>query len=126
MLAILSLAFTTGAACGLAQVRLWALVPIIIAFSAVAVVIGSSLGLTYGEITLVLFAALTALEGAYLIGVVLVEEIARHQPSERLLAKQELLHTVQMAIGDELRVYFAPPGDLPRQLRATLEILASR
>jgi hypothetical protein len=126
MLTILSLAIVAGVACGLAEVRLWALVPVAIVFSIVAIVIGSSLGLNYSQVTLALLAALMAMEAAYLIGVAVVEETAQHKFSEILHAKQERLHRMQLAIGAELRVYFAPPEDLPQQLSARLEILASR
>jgi hypothetical protein len=125
MLAVLSLAIVAGVACGLDQVRLWALVPVAIDFSIVAIVIGSSFGLNYSQLTLALLAALMAMEAAYLIGVAVVEGTAQHKFSKILPAKQELLHRVQLAIGDELRVYFAPE-DLPQQLSARLEILASR
>jgi hypothetical protein len=118
MLMILSLAFATGAACGLAQVRVWALPPIIFFFLLVAFAIGSAMDFSLGRITLALFADLIVMQVAYLIGAALSEITLRHP--------QVALSPVQRAIADELRDYFLPPNDLPQQLRDKLAALQSR
>ena len=124
MLAVLSIACAAGAACGLARLKVWALIPASTIFAVIAVVFGSSLGLTGGRIVLIVFAVLMLLQVSYLIGAVLSETPARHQVSHRLPAERELLWTVQMAIADELRVYFGPSlDDVPQQLRAMLVML---
>jgi len=118
MLMILSLAFATGAACGLARVRVWALPPIIFVFLLVAFAISSSMDFALGRITLALFAAFIVMQLAYLIGAALSEMTLRH--------RQAALSPVQSAIADELRDYFLPPSDLPQQLRDKLAALQSR
>jgi hypothetical protein len=124
MLALLSIACAVGAACGLARLKVLVLIAASAIFAAIAVVLGSNLGLTGDRIILVVFSVLMLLQVSYLIGAVLSEMPARHQVSDRLPGKRELLWTVQMAIADELRVYFAPPLDeLPQQLRAKLAML---
>ena len=126
MLMILSLAFATGAACGLTQVRVWALFPIIVIFLLVAFVIGSSMDLTLGKITLVLLVAWMLTQVAYLIGAALFAMTPRHQRADGLPPKQAPLSAaVQKAIADELRVYFVPPNDLPQQLSDRLVALQS-
>jgi hypothetical protein len=124
MLALLSIACAAGAACGLARLKVWALIPASVSFAVIAVVLGSNLGLTGGRIILIVFAVLMLLQVSYLIGAVLSETPTRHQVSDRLPGERELLWTVQMAIADELRVYFAPSLDeVPQQLRAKLAML---
>jgi hypothetical protein len=118
MLMIVFLAFATGAACGLARVRVWVLPPIMFVFLLVVFAIGSSMDFALGRITLDLFAAFIVMQVAYLIGAALSEMTLRHQ--------QVALSPVQRAIADELRDYFLPPDDLPRQLGDKLAALQSR
>jgi hypothetical protein len=101
----------SGAACGLARLKVWAVIPASTIFAMIAVVLGFYLGLTGGRIVLVVFAVLMLLQVAYLIGAVLSDAPTRRQVSHRLPVERELLWTAQMAIADELRVYFAPPLD---------------
>lgn len=124
MLAVLSFACATGAACGLARLKVWALIPASTIFVMIAVGLGSYLDLTWGRIALIVFAVLMLLQVAYLIGAVLSGRPTRHQVSDCLPAERELIRIVQMAIADELRVYFAPSlEDVPQQLRAKLAML---
>jgi hypothetical protein len=118
MLMIFSLAFATGAACGLARVRVWALPPIIFVLLLVAFAVGSSMDFAPGRITLALFTAFIVMQVAYLIGAAHSEMTLRHQ--------RAALSPVQSAIADELRNYFQPPNDLPQQLRDKLAVLQSR
>lgn len=127
MWVVLTLAFAMGAGLGLARLRVWALIPAAITSFLITAIIGSGLGLTLGRIPLVLFAVFTLLQVAYLIGAVLADVPERQRVSDGVPAQQELLRTVQMAIADELRVYFAPSlDDVPQQLRAKLAMLESR
>jgi hypothetical protein len=114
MLIILSLAFATGAACGLAQLKVWALFPIIVGFLLVAFVIGSSMDLTLGKITLVLLVACMMIQVVYLIGTAIFGMTPRQQLSDDSRPKQGPLSAIQKAIADELQVYFVPPDDLPQ------------
>ena len=124
MLALLSIASAAGAACGLARLKVWALIPASTIFAVIAVALGSSLGLPGGRIILIVFSVLMLLQVSYLIGAVLFETPTRHRVSDRLPGERELLWTVQMAIADELRAYFAPSLDeVPEQLRAKLAML---
>jgi len=124
MLTLLSIACAAGAACGLTRLKVWALIPASTIFAVIAVALGSNLGLPGGRIILIVFAVLMLLQVSYLIGAVLSETPTRHRVLDRLPGERELLWTVQMAIADELRVYFARSLDeVPQQLRAKLAML---
>ena len=106
------------------RLKVWALIPASTIFAVIAVALGSNLGLPGGRIILIVFSVLMLLQVSYLIGAVLSEMPTRHRVSDRLPGERELLWTVQMAIADELRVYFARSLDeVPQQLRAKLAML---
>jgi hypothetical protein len=110
---------------GLARFQAWALVPISIASSLIAVIIGFSLDLGLVWTALVVVAAVSLLQISYLICAILyADSPQRHQAPYQLPAKRQPLSSIQKAIAKELRVYFAPPDNI--QLRAQLAILEDR
>ena len=122
--AILWLAFATGAALGLARRKVWTLFPAIIISSVIVVLVGSGLGLRWGEIAFLLVGVVTLVQVAYLIGTVLSESPRRSHISDHLPDEEELLRIVRTSIADELPGYFVPPlNDLTPQLRNKLALL---
>ena len=126
MLVVLSLAFAAGAACGLARLKVWALIPATIIFSLLAAIGGASFGLGLGRTVLVLFCAVTLLQVSYLIGAAFSD--APQRISVHIPPKQELLRTAQTAIAQELLAYFEPVplDDVPPQLSNKLTLLETR
>ena len=128
MLAILSLAFAAGLACGLARLKVWVLISATIIFSLLAAIGGASFGLGLGRTAIVLFCVVTLLQVSNLIGATLSDAPKPQRVSDQIPPKQELLRMVQTAIAQELRAHFepAPLDDAPRQLRNKLALLETR
>lgn len=128
MLAVLSLACVAGAACGLARLKVWAIIPASTIFSLIVVILGSYLGLRWGRIALTVFSVLMLLQVSYLVGAVLSDAPKPQRVSGHVPPKQELFRTVRTAIAQELRVHFelVPFDDVPPQLRNKLALLETR
>jgi hypothetical protein len=89
MLAVLSLAFAAGAACGLARLKVWAILPVSTIFLLIVVILGSYLGLTWGRIALIVFAVLMLLQVSYImVGAVLSEVPTGQRVSDREPARR--------------------------------------
>jgi hypothetical protein len=125
MLPILLCSLAVGTACGLAAIKVWAIVPMTAIFCAIALVVGFSLGLTSDQIAVGLFASLISLQIAYLAGIILRGERAPRQLSKRVSARPEMLRVMQRAIAVELPDYFTLPDELTPQVRAKLVSLTS-
>lgn len=128
MLAVLSFACATGMGLGLTRLRVWAIIPPSAIFALVVVIFGSHLGLTWTRLALIAFAVLMVLQVSYLLGAVLSATPIRQAASARVPAKQELIHSVQTAIAEELPSYFEalPLDDMPPQLHNKLALLDPR
>jgi len=97
MLALLLVACATGLGCGLARLKVWALIPASNVFGVIAVVLGSYLGHTVGGIALTAFLGLTLLQVAYLIGTVVSDTPTRHR-----YVKEKGHHSICEAAGVRL------------------------
>lgn len=123
MLTVLLLACVAGVIFGLARFQAWALVPIVFLSSLIVSILGFRLDLGLVRTAFAVVAANALVEFAYLIGAALYAEVPKHQElPDRLPSNGRRLNTIQMAIA-ELGGYFAPPDDMPQQLRAKLAIL---
>jgi hypothetical protein len=112
------LAFVVGGVFGLSKVRVWGLLLIGFVFAPAVFAVGFVMHFTLGWIALGFFVSLILLQAAYLSAIAVSEIMLRE--------KQVPLSPVQWAIADELRDYFLPPNDLPKQLRDKLSVLQSR
>jgi len=105
---VLSLACLAGTGIGLAQLKVWAVVPTSLIFMLIVVTFGAYSDLTWGRIALIIFCVLSTLQISYLIGSALSEAPQAQRISDRMPERQELIHAAQVAIGEELRAYFLP------------------
>ena len=112
MIAILLVAVAAGAACGLARLKVWALIPATAIYSMIAIIEGIVTGLGAGAIALTLLIGATFLQLFYLIAWIFLEEPAL---APRPL-RPELVRVMQSAIGQELRMRYRLPQDLPQEL----------
>jgi hypothetical protein len=123
MLTILLCSSAFGAACGATRVRVWTLVPIITIFCVMALLFRFSGSLTSDQAAIGLFVSLIFLQSSYLICAILRAEKSSHRLP---IGSASLgpLSVMQRAIADEFADYFAPPDELPVNLRAKLATLA--
>jgi hypothetical protein len=115
----------TGLALGLARLKVWALIPATIVLSLTAAIGGVVFGLRWGTIALIVIAAVTILQSSYLIGG-LLSEAPSPRAAPRTSLRPDLIRAAQLAIGEELRIEFERPYELPRQLRTRMKQLAVR
>ena len=113
MIAVLLVTLTAGAACGLARLKVWALIPATAICSMITVIEGIVTGLGAGTIALTLVIGATFLQVFYFIGWVLSQELKRPAPRS---SRPELVRAMQSAIGQELRMHYGLPQDLPQEL----------
>jgi hypothetical protein len=126
MIAVLLLvAVAAGAACGAARLKVWALIPAAAIYSMITITDGIVTGLGAGTITLTVFIGATFLEFFYLVGCVLFEEQERPAPAPRSL-RPEFVRAMQSAIGQELRMRYPLPQDLPPELGDRVAQLTAR
>ena len=124
MIAVL-LAIAAGAACGLARLKVWALIPATAIYSVMAVIEGIVFGSSTGTITLMLLVGAAFFQLFYLIGGLLSQQQKQPGLARRLL-RPELVRAMQSAIGQELRVRYRLPQDLPHELAARVTQLTVR
>jgi hypothetical protein len=115
----------TGLALGLARLKVLALIPATIVLSLTAAIGGVVFGLRWGTIALIVIAAVTILQSSYLIGG-LLSEAPSPRAAPRTSLRPDLIRAAQFAIGEELRIEFERPHELPRQLRTRMKQLAVR
>jgi hypothetical protein len=125
LIALLLVAVAAGATCGLARLKILVLIPVTTIFLAVTVIEGRANGLGMGTIVLMLFVGATFSQAGYLIGWLLFEERELPAPRPKALPP-ELVHAMQSAIGEELRMRYPLPQDLPPQLRVRMAQLKAR
>jgi hypothetical protein len=131
MITILLVAVAAGVACGRAQLNVWALIPATVIYSMITVIQGIFTGLGAGTIILTLFIGATFLQLSYLIACVLFQQQKRPAPAQRRapaprLSRLELARAIQSTIGQELRMHYTLPQDLPRELAARVDQLKAR
>lgn len=119
---ILLVAVAAGAACGLARLKISAVALTTVIFLIIAVVEDSITGLGVWTIALTLLIGTTFLQLFYLIGWALLEEEEKPAPG-RITLRPELVRAMQTAIGQELRMSYPLPQDLPPQLRIRVDQL---
>ena len=115
----------TGVTAGLAQLKVFALIPATIIFSLITTIGGVVIGLQWGAIALAVIANATILQSSYLVAGLLSEARSPRTVSRTNL-RTELIRAAQVAIGEELRTHFQAPHDLPSSLRTKIEQLALR
>jgi hypothetical protein len=125
MIAVLWVAVAVGAACGLARLKVLALIPATAIYSMIAIIDGIVAGLGVGATTLTLFIGAAFLQLFYLIGWLLVEEQQRPVHPRRSL-RPELVRAMQSVIGQELRMRYRLPQDLPQELGVRIAQLQAR
>jgi hypothetical protein len=125
MLVLLLLAGVAGICCGIAQLRVWAILLAVFVYPLIVVAVHSSLRLGFERAFLAALGGMALAQISYLCTTLVLAALRRRHILARLPSNREALHIVQTAIADELRVYFEPPDELPRQLRAQLTILES-
>jgi hypothetical protein len=125
MIAILLVAVAVGAACGLVRLKCWALIPATAIYWGISVIEGIVTGVGVRTITLMLFAGATFLQLFYFIGWLVFDEQKGAAPAPRPL-RPELARAMQSAIGQELRMRYRLPQDLPQELGACLGELKAR
>jgi len=125
MIAILLVAVAAGAACGLARLKVWALIPATAIYSMIAIIEGIVTGLGAGAIALTLLIGATFLQLFYLITWIFFEEQKHPALAPRPL-RPELARAMQSAIGQELRMRYRLPRDMPRELGVRVAQLKAR
>jgi hypothetical protein len=131
VITILLVAVAAGAACGWARLKVWALIPAIAIYAIITVSQGILTGLGAGIITLTLFIGAALLQLSYLIACVLFQQQKRPAPAQRpapapRLSRLELARAMQSTIGQELRMHYPLPQDLPQELAARVDELKAR
>jgi hypothetical protein len=125
VITILLIAVAAGAACGSARLNVWALIPATVIYSIITVIHGILTGLGAGIITFTLFIGVTFLQLSYLIACILFEQQRRRAPAPGL-SRRELVRAMQSTIGQELRMHYTLPQDLPQELAARVDQLKAR
>jgi hypothetical protein len=115
----------TGLALALVQLRVFALIPATIIFSLITTIGCVVIGLQWGAIAFTVIANATILQSSYLIAG-LLSEASTTRAVGRTNLHTNLIHAAQLAIGEELRIHFQTPHDLPSPLRTRIEQLALR
>jgi hypothetical protein len=124
MIAILLVAVAAGVACGSARLKVWALIPATAIYSLITIINGVTAGLGAGFIALTLLIGATLLQLFYLIGWLVFEEQKRFAPSPKPLRPE--LVAMQSAIGQELRIRYRLPQNLPQELSVRVTQLKAR
>jgi hypothetical protein len=125
MIPMLFVGGAAGAACGLARLKVWALFPVLALFLIITVVEGRLTGRGTGAAALTFFVGSVFLQLFYFVGSLLLQE--RAQPaSASMPSRPELVRLVQLAIGQEMRMSWAVPVELPPQLDACVAQLKAR
>lgn len=125
MVPILLAGVAAGVTCGLAGLNIWAVTSVTIFFLGVTVIEGSVTGLGPGTIVLMFFIGATFLQLFYLIGSLFSQQRTLPASAPRP-SRAELDRLVQAAIGQEMRMSFALPVDLPLQLNLRVAQLRAR
>jgi hypothetical protein len=125
MIAILLVAVIAGSVCGSMRLKVWAIIPATAIYSLITIIDGVIAGLGAGIIALRLVIGATVLQLFYLIGSLVFEEQKRRTPSPKPL-RPELIHAMQSAIGQGLRIRFPLPQDLPQELSVHVAQLKAR
>jgi hypothetical protein len=125
MIPMLLVGVGAGVTCGLARLKVWALLPAIIFFLIITVVDGRLTRLGLGTTALTFVIGSTFLQVSYLIGSALWQE-RTHRASSPIPSSPELVRLVQSAIGQEMRMSWALPVDLPPQLDRCVSQLRAR
>jgi hypothetical protein len=127
---MLLVAVAAGVACG-RQLNVWALIPATILYSMITVIQGILTGSGAGTIILTLFIGATFLQLSYFIACVLFQQQKRPASAQRpaparRLSRLELARAIQSSIGQELRMHYPLPQDLPQELAARVDQLKAR
>jgi hypothetical protein len=115
MIPLLLVGAAGGVTCGLARLKVWSLVPAIVLFLIITVIDSRLTGLGVGATALAFFIGSTFLQLLYFVGSLLLQERTR-PASAPMPSRPELVRLVQLAIGQEMRMSWALPVDLPPQL----------
>jgi hypothetical protein len=115
----------TGVALALVRLRVFALIPATIIFSLITTIGCVVIGLQWGAIAFTVIANAAMLQSSYLIAG-LVSEASTTRAVSRTNLRTDLIHAAQLAIGEELRIHFQTPHDVPSPLRTRIEQLALR
>jgi hypothetical protein len=91
----------------------------------ITVIQGILTGLSAGIIALTLFIGATFLQLSYLIACVLFQQKKHPAPAPRL-SRLELARAMQSTIGQELRMHYPLPQDLPQELAVRVDQLKAR
>lgn len=127
MWAIFVFGLVLGAACGLARLKVWLLVPGTFLIAIVAVVVGSMLRFEWAMIALTVTAGAAFFQFSYLVGGILSELPSFHanRASSRSV-RAHLFYAMQSAIGEELRIYYQVTRDLPWEFRTKVDQLQAQ
>jgi hypothetical protein len=106
-----------GTFLGLRQFRVVALVPVIFVVAGAAIVRGAVIGLDAHTMIYSLAAAVAVPQFAYFVAAL----PAGYVHLRHIRWSSRLLHTMQIAIGQELRSVYDLPHQLPREMVALLE-----
>lgn len=124
-----------GAACGFGRLRVWVVVPAAFILAAAALIARELFSLTWSIASLTMIAGIVCIQISYLLGAFLsqffhigaemgaelgVEHVASAKPFS-----SDLIHAMQLAIGDEMRSEFGVPQDMSSQLRVKVAQLES-
>jgi hypothetical protein len=121
MWVVLLTSLVLGAACRVARLKVWALIPITFVFSTIIATSSFLSGLKWGTIALTVFAGATFLQLSYLAdGLFFATARLRRVRAHLAIRRAELLRVMQSAIGQELRDHFQTPTDVPQNIRFVL------
>ena len=124
---LLLVSSAVGAACGLGRLRVWVVVPAAFILAAAALIARELVSLTWSIALLTMIAGIICIQISYLLGAFLsqfshmgAEPVASAKP-----LSSDLLHAMQLAIGDEMRSEFGVPQDMSSQMRVKVAQLES-
>lgn len=115
MTAVLLVSAAAGTTCGLARLKVWALIPVTALLLIITLVEDSVTGAGVGKIALTFLLATTFLQLFYFIGSVPLEEHKRSASGSKPL-RPDLTRGLQSAIGQEMRMCCPLPVELPPEL----------
>ena len=125
MITLLLAGAMAGITCGLARLNIWAVISATALFLAIAVIDGSVTGSGLSRVVLTSFIGITLLQAFYLIGSALPQ--GQTLPaSSPISLRPEHVRLMQFAIGQEMRMSWALPVDLPPQLETRVTQLQAR
>ena len=122
MTGIVIVGAATGAFLGLRQFKVFVLVPAILLAATGIIMKGVLAGLDYQDISLDSLAIIVSLEIGYFVGSIAAGSLTVRAADR----KTELLHAMQTALGQELRIAFELPRDLPPEWVALVTRLNER